>query len=240
MAAKRVVLITGANTGLGLEIVRALCKESTAYEIIVGSRSSAKGEEACKTVKGELPQTSSTLSVVPIDVTSDDSIQNAVKQVESKHGKLDVLINNAGASFDTTMQEGKLTMREGWNAGWDVNVAGAHINTHLFMPLLLKSSDPRLLFIASGTSSLSETERSEGPLGRINQSPPAGWPKEPIMNPTFAYRSSKAGLNMMMRQWHRVLKNDSVKVFAVSPGFLATALNGFTPEQLRKVGHAIQ
>jgi NAD(P)-dependent dehydrogenase (short-subunit alcohol dehydrogenase family) len=69
--------------------------------------------------------------------------------------------------------------------------------TDKFVPLLLKSGDPRLLFIASGTSSMAGTDVLQMP---INQIPPKGWPKS--MNPgTYfpAYRSSKAGMNMMMR-----------------------------------------
>jgi NAD(P)-dependent dehydrogenase (short-subunit alcohol dehydrogenase family) len=65
--------------------------------------------------------------------------------------------------------------------------------------------------------------------------PDAGWPKPSKLNPTDAYRSSKTGLNMMMRQWYRILKKDGVKVFAVSPGFLATGLAGIGPETLKKV-----
>jgi NAD(P)-dependent dehydrogenase (short-subunit alcohol dehydrogenase family) len=53
-----------------------------------------------------------------------------------------------------------------------------------------------------------------------------------------SYRSSKTGMNMMMREWVRLLRNDGdkVKVFCVSPGFLATNWNGMTPEQMKKIG----
>lgn len=50
-----------------------------------------------------------------------------------------------------------------------------------------------------------------------------------------AYRSSKVGMNMMMREWYRLLKNDGVKVWCVSPGFLATNL-GFGKEKLKEMG----
>jgi NAD(P)-dependent dehydrogenase (short-subunit alcohol dehydrogenase family) len=55
------------------------------------------------------------------------------------------------------------------------------------------------------------------------------------MNPVTSYRSSKTGLNMLMREWAKILKNDGVKVFAISPGFLATGLAGVGAEQLKKV-----
>lgn len=50
-----------------------------------------------------------------------------------------------------------------------------------------------------------------------------------------AYRSSKTGMNMMMREWTRILKADGVKVWAVSPGMLATGLGG-NPELMKKMG----
>lgn len=70
----------------------------------------------------------------------------------------------------------------------------------------------------------------------MNASPPAGWPKEKVLNPTAMYRSFKTGMNMAMLEWHLMLKNDGVKVFAVSPGFLATGLAGVGVEKLKSIG----
>lgn len=236
MADKPIILITGANTGLGLETVKALCNEPSAYEIIMGSRSVEKGERALTTIKKEIPSTPSTLSVVQVDISSDESIEKAIEHIQKTYGKLDVLVNNAGAGFDREIQAGRMSIREGWNKSWDTNVAGTQVITTMAVPLLLKSKDPRILFITSGTSPLSETERFDVPIfQRINASPPAGWPKDAQINPIAAYRSSKTGLNMMMREWHRLLRNDGVKMWCVSPGFLATGLGGLGPEQLKKV-----
>lgn len=130
-----------------------------------------------------------------------------------------------------------MSHREVWNRTWDVNVSGAQVMTEFFMPLLLKSNDPKLIFITSGTASLTETETMENPvLERINAAPAAGWPKDPKTGRFPAYRSCKSGLNMMMREWCRVLRNDGVKVWAISPGFLATGLAGVGAEMLKKMG----
>lgn len=134
-------------------------------------------------------------------------------------------------------------MREAWNKTWDVDTAGTQVMTHTFVPLLLKSPDPRLLFIASGTSSLAVAENFNLPFNKV---PEAGWPKAMAQHSNMpAYRSAKAGMNMMMkyvvnrvnyieamlterlcREWARILHADGVKVWALSPGYLATGLGG--------------
>lgn len=230
------ILVTKGNTGLGLEVVRALVATQHAYEIVLGCRTVSKGEDAIATVKSEFPNMASSLSTVQADLSSDSSLEAAVQTISSRFRRLDVLINNAGASFDPLAQGGKMTIREAWNASWDTNVSGTQVLTTLLIPLLLKSANPRLLFMTSGTSSLQETERFDGPIyQRLNGSPEKGWPKSAPGVPLIGYRSSKTGLNMLMRDWHRILRNDGVKVWAISPGFLATGLGGAGPEVLRKV-----
>jgi NAD(P)-dependent dehydrogenase (short-subunit alcohol dehydrogenase family) len=54
----------------------------------------------------------------------------------------------------------------------------------------------------------------------------AGWPKRHDQLGIFVHRAVKAGFNMIMRQWERLLRNDGVKVWAVSPGLTATNLGG--------------
>lgn len=236
-SSKPIILITGANTGLGLAAITALAQSSTAYNILVGCRSAQKGEDAIKQLQSEVPNTPSTFSVVQVDVASDSSIQDAVEYVSTNFGRLDTLVNNAGATFDSDYTAGTMTQREAWNKTWDVNVTGAQVMTELFIPLLFKSQDPRLIFITSGTASLTETEDTTNPvLERINAAPAKGWPKDPNIVRYPAYRSVKSGLNMMMREWCRILRNDGVKVWAVSPGFLATGLGGVGAETLKKFG----
>jgi NAD(P)-dependent dehydrogenase (short-subunit alcohol dehydrogenase family) len=123
-----------------------------------------------------------------------------------------------------------MTMRQMWNQTWNVNITGTQILTTTFIPLLLQSSDPRLLFITSGVSTLD----GAGNLAlAVNKPPPKGWPKPSFGVP--AYRSSKTGLNMLMLEWDRTLKEDGVKVWCVSPGYLATGLGG-SMEHNKKMG----
>lgn len=140
-------------------------------------------------------------------------------------------------------------MREAWNKAWDVNVTGAQITTWTFAPLLVKAAESavvstdgtcraRLLFLTSGTASIIETFSIDS-SNRLTQAPSAGWPKTDLGFDVSAYRSSKVGLNMMMRQWERILRKDSVLTFAISPGFLASGLGNAGEEGkeiMRKMG----
>ncbi|GKT50439.1 short-chain-enoyl-CoA hydratase [Colletotrichum spaethianum] len=224
MSSKRIVLITGANTGIGYETVRALLESKRSYHIIFGSRSIDKGKAAIAELEKEFPSTTSSLELIQIDVVDDDSILKAFQEVKDKHGAVDVLNYNP---------EDIKTLRQNLNKSYDVNTSGTHVLTHVFIPLLLKSSDPRILFITSGLSDLHSTEALGLTPFQPQTSPPAGWPKPFFMQ--VGYRSSKTALNMIMQYWHWILKADGVKVWCISPGFLATGLGG-NPELLKKMG----
>ena len=243
MAQQEVILITGANTGIGFQIVRALCGSDRAYDIILGGRSLAKVQEAISSAVAEFPSSRSKLSPLQVDIEHDDSIKKAFDEVQSKFGRLDALVNNAGVSvpshqstlqkltrfitgaqLDQQLTAGRMTEREMWNQSWNINTVGTQIMTSTFIPLLLQTSNPRLLFLTSGGSTLAGTENMALAMNRYS---PKGWPKSNFDGKSYnvpAYRSSKTGMNMMMREWHRMLHEDGVKVWCISPGFLATGL----------------
>jgi len=102
--------------------------------------------------------------------------------------------------------------------------------THTLMPLLFKSTDPRLLFV-SGLSQITVAAKEYFPT----PPQPAGWPKPKADFDTIGYRCSKVALNMLMLDWNHKLAADEVKVWAVAPGFLATNLGGI-PEMAAVMG----
>lgn len=129
---------------------------------------------------------------------------------------------------------GPAGIREAFDHAYSLNVTSTQVFTHTFAPLLIKSSSPRLLFITSGLSSLETC--AGGLVSAIQKGPtPAGWPKPPELS-VIGYRASKTALNMVMLDWARLLTLDGVKVFCISPGFLATGLGGVGPERLKQAG----
>jgi NAD(P)-dependent dehydrogenase (short-subunit alcohol dehydrogenase family) len=135
-----------------------------------------------------------------------------------------------GATFDIAYVAGEVSLRDCFNKSYDVNVSGTNIVTHTFVPLLLKSSDPRLIFVA-GLAQISVASVKYFPTPPL----PAGWPKK-VDFETIGYRSSKCAMNMVMLDWNHKLKEDGVKVWAVGPGFLATNLGGIREQVLAMGG----
>ncbi|TVY80720.1 Short-chain dehydrogenase/reductase tropE [Lachnellula suecica] len=237
------VIVTGGNAGIGYEIVKALFQSAKPYHVFMGSRSLEKGKLAAETMKKDYPDAKNTIEPIQLDVTSDKSIETVFEHVKASQGQLDVLVHNAGkkytltfdvltgANFDLEFIHGKSTLRESFTKAYDVNVAGAHVLTWTMMPLLLKSSDPRLLFVGGLSSVTLAANENYFPT----PPPPAGWPK-PTQFEVVGYRCSKTALSMLMLDWHHKVAQDGIKVWAVAPGFLATNLGGVGPELAKQMG----
>lgn len=117
--AETIVLITGANQGLGYEVVKKLAAENKSFKIILGSRDQAKGEKAVSEVSNLASNTS--VDTVQIDVTSDESVEKAVKTIDEKYGRIDVLFNNAGIA------QSKGTVREQMHASKDEDIPSGRV-----------------------------------------------------------------------------------------------------------------
>ncbi len=120
-----------------------------------------------------------------------------------------------------------MSLRDCFNKAYDVNVAGTQVITWKFIPLLLKSTEPRLIFV-SGLSAITQASEKYFPT----PPQPAGWPKK-IDFETIGYRCSKSALNMMMLDWNHKLKEDGVKVWGFMPGMHATNLGNMRETALK-------
>lgn len=218
---KTVALITGANQGIGLETVKRLATEHKDDYIVIlaGRRKDAVEEATAALVAQGLPVES-----LVLDVTSDESIAAAVKEVEAKHGRLDVLVNNAGISEPSTPADKALDpatrARRAWAAVMDTNVASVAAVTDAFLPLLKQSvgtnGPKRIVFLSSGLASL--TQKSD----------PKSWLR-PNLSPTSPYSASKSALNMLALFYVVQFENDehNWKINMTCPGYCATGLNHY-------------
>jgi NAD(P)-dependent dehydrogenase (short-subunit alcohol dehydrogenase family) len=192
-----IALVTGANKGLGRETARRLAE--LGWTVLLGSRDPERGAAAAASLSGD---------VVPIalDVTDDDSVAAAAKEVEARYGRLDVLVNNAGITGGMVAVEdtGPVEMR----AALETNVVGPVRVTRRFLPLLHRSAEPRIVMVSSGLGSLAVTtdpERFESKLVALH------------------YPASKSALNMVTTQYAKALPG--FRVNAADPGYTATDLN---------------
>lgn len=96
MSTKTIALVSGANKGIGYETVKALLQSSKPYHVFLGSRSPERGQEAVQTLRGECPDSLSTVEAIQLDVESDSSIESAFNTIKNSVGRLDTLVNNAG------------------------------------------------------------------------------------------------------------------------------------------------
>jgi NAD(P)-dependent dehydrogenase (short-subunit alcohol dehydrogenase family) len=96
MTSRITIFVTGANTGLGLYIVKALYRSTNVYTILLGARDLIKATAAIEEVKREYPNSTSSIEPIQIDLEDDASIAQAFDAVSKKHDKIDVLLNNAG------------------------------------------------------------------------------------------------------------------------------------------------
>ncbi|EXJ79567.1 hypothetical protein A1O3_07846 [Capronia epimyces CBS 606.96] len=206
-AKQTVVLISGANSGIGLAVANQLARDH-GYHVIVGARNAAAGEK----VAAALVADGYSASSVQLDVTSDESIEAAVQQITREFGVLDVLINNAGTLLDVS--DHGMSMRELFNHTYNTNVTGAACLTEACIPLLRKAELPRVVFVSSRMGSISEASDKSKPYYSTDYK---------------TYDASKAALNMVALNYNRILEDSGARVNAVCPGLVKTKLTGNHP-----------
>ncbi|KAF2202830.1 short chain dehydrogenase [Delitschia confertaspora ATCC 74209] len=213
---KTIILITGANSGIGYDTASALVAASPTNHVIMGCRSLPKGTQALAELRAKNLQ--GTLSLLELDVTSDTSISAAASQIEKDFGKLDVLINNAGIVVQDPPNS--ITPRERVQRTFETNTFGPMILTTVLVPLLQKSSNPRIINVSSSLGSIT---LKNDPSWLFYASPPAD-----------EYRMSKAALNMLSGCFRQRFEQWGCKVWSYCPGYVVTNLTGEGDRQRRK------
>ncbi|EAT79361.1 short-chain dehydrogenase/reductase [Parastagonospora nodorum] len=212
----KIVLVTGANQGLGLAVIEVAGKRYTSNTYILCARDIKKGQQAIQELRER--GVSAAIDVVELDVTDDDKIATAVKYVDAQYGRLDVLVNNAGFVKLGHQDRDLSAIRATYNEYMNVHITSVAVVTHAFTPLLHRSAMPKVINITSGLGSITNV-LSARKMARV---PP--------------YGASKVGMNgltahLQVGENERVAAGASkpprIRFFISNPGLLKTAFSNY-------------
>ncbi|MCZ4347073.1 SDR family oxidoreductase [Devosia neptuniae] len=201
---QRIALVTGANKGIGFEIARQL--KAAGVTIIVGARDGERG----KTAAAALSSTDEQVAFIQIDVTDAASIGAAAAEIEARHGRLDILINNAGI-VDAADGPPSVSDIDAVRRLMETNFIGALSVTQAMLPLLRRAPAARIVNLSTTLGSLT-----------INGDPSSPYYEARLIG----YNASKAALNMLSVQLAAELAGSGIAVNAVAPGYVKTDLTG--------------
>jgi NAD(P)-dependent dehydrogenase (short-subunit alcohol dehydrogenase family) len=210
---KKVALVTGANRGLGFEIARQLGKHGMA--VIIGARNLERGEQAAARLRSEGLEA----KAVQLDVTDAASAASLRTFVQEHFGRLDVLVNNAGASLDwtpTPTQPSQVDLKVA-RESFELNLLGPLAVTQALLPLLREAPAGRIVNVSSRIGSIDEIGRPDSPLASM-------------IAPM--YQASKAALNALTALLAKELRGTRVKINSACPGWVDT--DGGVPPWLRQ------
>src|SRR3954453_19072809 len=186
---RRVALVTGASRGIGRAIAVALGQDGLFVVVNYTANEAAAAETlaAIKAAGGDG-------ALARFDVADAAAVDSAIKQIATEHGRLDVLVNNAGIAVDGLLLR---TKKEDWQRTIDVNLSGTFHCCKAASHYLLKAVGGRIINIGSVVG-------EEGNGGQVS------------------YAAAKAGLIGMTKTLAKELASRSVTVNCVSPGFIDT------------------
>ncbi|XP_041131018.1 C-factor [Polyodon spathula] len=206
------LMITGANRGLGLQMVETLVNSSHCPRKVIATTRDKSRAMALLDLAKKHPS----IHVVTLDAINQDSIEQASKEVESLLGDegLNCLINNAGINISGTLEtvEAEQMMKN-----YETNAVSPLMITKAFLPLLKKAAKQgtgmgiHRAAVINVSSLLGSIELNWGPGGEFK---------------TYPYRTSKAALNMLTRCLAVDLTPEGILVMAVHPGWVQTDMGG--------------
>jgi len=189
--ASRIALVTGASRGIGYATARALAKAGA--HVVAVARTQAGLEE----LDDEIRQHGGSATLVPLNLTDSDGIARLGAALHERHGKLDILVGNAGVAGPSSPL-GHIDLKP-WNEVIAVNLT-ANFQLIRCMEPLLKSSDAgRAVFVTSAAASKASAYLAP-------------------------YAASKAALETLARAWAQETASSSLRVNVFDPGPIRTRM----------------
>ena len=209
---KRVALVTGGNRGIGFAISKQLALQG--ISVVISSRNISQGETAAKSIAQSRDDTGDataalTVSALQLDVTDQDSVDNLRSAIQSKFGRLDILVNNAAVLLDGDNSLPTKTYLHIVKATLETNLIGAWRLCQSFLSMMRIRKYGRIVNVSSGAGALTTIEQS-------------------LYAP--AYSLSKSSLNVLTIMLANELKQGTatknILVNAVDPGWVRTDMGG--------------
>jgi 3-oxoacyl-[acyl-carrier protein] reductase len=196
----KVVLVTGSSRGIGAEMVKAFgargAKCVVNYVVDPVGENKTDADSVAKELKDPL--------VIECDVTEGTQVEAMMKQIQDRHGRLDILVNNSGIIRDRTIK--KMSLEE-FESVMRVNVTGTFNVTQKVISILRDGG--RIVNFSSVSGQL-------GLFGQAN------------------YSSSKAAIIALTKVSARELARQNITVNAIAPGFIDIGMSKGMPEEVRQ------
>ena len=198
---RRIALVTGCcrPEGIGFEVCRQLAQQGIAVFLTALDADKAIARAA------NLQEEGLDVTGFALDITSTDSIDAVVNLIRMKHGRLDILVNNATGATNSREPASRADVNEARRIV-DVTLFGSWQMIQATLPLLRESQAARIVNVSSSAGL-----HSDPALGLNGK-----WPGQP------AYGIAKAALNALTAKFAAELRDSGIKVNAVCPGFTAT------------------
>ncbi|HTY97989.1 MAG TPA: oxidoreductase [Solirubrobacteraceae bacterium] len=202
--AGRTAVVTGANSGLGLETARELARHGAS--VVLACRDTAKGEQAREEIRSSTPDAE--LEVAPLDLASLESVKGFAETLSGRGTEIDLLINNAGV-----MASPRRLTSDGFELQLGTNLLGHYALTGRLLGCMQGRRDARVVTLSSNAHK----------MGRIRFD---DLQSERRYNRWVAYNQSKLADLMFALELDRRLRasGSTVKSVAAHPGYSATNL----------------
>ena len=199
----QIAIITGGARGIGKGICEVFCKAGATvalWDVL---------DEGIQTAD-QIEKDGGSIFFHKVDITNKPSVEEAVSKIISDHGKIDILINNAGVIRDRSFMK---MSEEEWNTVININLTGMFIVTKAVFPIMKEAGYGRII-------SASSINAFQGAFGQAN------------------YSATKAGISGFTRALCKEGGKYGITVNAVAPGFIKSLMSDSMPEEIIKAGIA--
>jgi 3-oxoacyl-[acyl-carrier protein] reductase len=196
----QVAIVTGGTRGIGKGICEVFCREGATvalWDVLDGT----------ETVN-EITQNGGKIFFQKVDVTDQNSVDNAIEEIIEKHGKIEILINNAGIIRDRSFLK---MSEEEWDSVINVNLKSLYVVTRAVIPHMKENGYGRIV-------SASSINGTAGAFGQTN------------------YCATKAGISGFTRALCKEVGRFGITANAVAPGFIQSAMTDSMPEEVINAG----